>query len=104
MRVVAHFRPKVFLMENVPQLLASDEYIEIKKIANELGYTVRERVLHAVDYGAPQKRKRAIIIGSRIGTPEHPEYELIPIPPVQLKPLFLDENCGSQPILLIQES
>jgi len=73
MRVVAHFRPKVFLMENVPQLLASDEYIEIKKIANELGYTVRERVLHAVDYGAPQKRKRAIIIGSRIGTPEHPE-------------------------------
>ena len=73
MRVVDHFRPKIFVMENVPQLLTSDEYAQIRELAEGLGYVVREKVLHAVDYGVPQKRKRAIIIGSRIGIPEHPE-------------------------------
>lgn len=72
MKFVAHFNPKVFLMENVPQLLASDEYLQIRGIAESLGYLVEAKVLHAVNYGVPQKRKRVIIIGSRIGTPLHP--------------------------------
>ena len=73
MRFVEHFKPKLFVMENVPQLLTSGEYENIKATAEKLGYVVREKVLHAVDYGVPQKRKRAIIIGSRIGIPSHPE-------------------------------
>ncbi|MBA3788918.1 DNA cytosine methyltransferase [Patescibacteria group bacterium] len=73
MRFVAFFKPKVFLMENVPQLLTSDEFPSIKKMAEDLGYEVREKVLHAVEYGVPQKRKRAIIFGSRIGIPNHPQ-------------------------------
>jgi DNA (cytosine-5)-methyltransferase 1 len=72
MRFVEHFKPKIFLMENVPQLLTSDEYVQIKEMATALGYSVKEKVLHAVDYGVPQKRKRTIIIGSRIGSPAHP--------------------------------
>ncbi len=73
LRFVEHFRPKIFVMENVPQLLTSGEYEQILEKATKLGYVVKAEVLHAVDYGVPQKRKRAIIIGSRIGTPEHPE-------------------------------
>jgi DNA (cytosine-5)-methyltransferase 1 len=72
MRFVAFFKPKIFLMENVPQLLTSEEFIKIKRMAENLGYEVKESVLHAVEYGVPQKRKRTIIIGSRIGTPKHP--------------------------------
>jgi DNA (cytosine-5)-methyltransferase 1 len=73
MRFVAFFKPKIFLMENVPQLLTSDEFPSIKKMAQELGYEVREKVLHAVEYGVPQKRKRVIILGSKIGIPKQPE-------------------------------
>lgn len=73
MRFVAFFKPKMFLMENVPQLLTSDAFPRMKKMAEELGYEVREKVLHAVEYGVPQKRKRAIILGSRIGEPKHPD-------------------------------
>ena len=73
MRFVAFFKPKVFLIENVPQLLTSEEFPSIKKMAEDLGYEVKEKVLHAVEYGVPQKRKRAIILGSRIGIPSHPE-------------------------------
>ena len=73
MRFVEFFKPKLFLMENVPQLLTSDEFRRIKEAAENLGYEVEAKVLHAVDYGVPQKRKRAIILGSRVGTPKHPE-------------------------------
>lgn len=73
MRFVEFFLPKVFLMENVPELLKSQEFAEIKSTAERLGYLVEAKVLHAVDYGVPQKRRRVIIIGSRIGRPKHPE-------------------------------
>jgi len=73
MRFVKYFKPKMFLMENVPQLLTSDEYRQIYDVAKKLGYNIQAKVLHAVDFGVPQKRKRAIILGSKIGTPEHPE-------------------------------
>lgn len=73
MRFVAFFKPKMFLIENVPQLLSSDEFLSIKEVAENLGYVVREKVLHAVEYGVPQKRKRAVILGSRVGIPVHPE-------------------------------
>lgn len=73
MRFVEYFLPKVFLMENVPELLKSQEFVEIKTMAEHLGYTVEAKVLYAVEYGVPQKRRRAIIIGSRIGTPMHPK-------------------------------
>ena len=72
MRFVAYFQPKVFLMENVPQLLTSDEFLHIKEEGEKLGYNVTAKVLHAVDFGVPQKRKRAIIIGTKAGVPIHP--------------------------------
>jgi len=72
LRFVAFFKPKMFLIENVPQLLASDEFGQIKMTAEKLGYEVKEKILAAVEYGVPQKRRRAIIIGSRIGSPKHP--------------------------------
>jgi DNA (cytosine-5)-methyltransferase 1 len=71
-RVVTDLRPKVFVMENVPQLLKSDQYAEFKELVASSEYEIVEKVLLAADYGAPQKRQRAIIIGSRIGTPSHP--------------------------------
>jgi DNA (cytosine-5)-methyltransferase 1 len=59
-------------MENVPPILKSAEYQEIIKRARKLGYEVEGRVINAAFYGVPQQRKRAIIIGSRIGKPVFP--------------------------------
>ena len=72
LRCVEQVRPKVFVLENVPPLLKSAEYQELLKIAQGLGYKVEGRVLNAADYGVPQTRKRAIVIGSRIGEPSFP--------------------------------
>ncbi len=72
LRCVEQIRPKVFVLENVPPLLKSAEYQELLRIARGLGYKVEGRVLNAADYGVPQTRKRAIVIGSRIGDPTFP--------------------------------
>jgi DNA (cytosine-5)-methyltransferase 1 len=73
LRAVEDAGPIAFVMENVPPLLKSQEYVEIKRIAESLGYGVQGRVLNAADYGAPQTRRRAIVIGMRGGTPTFPE-------------------------------
>jgi DNA (cytosine-5)-methyltransferase 1 len=72
LRCVEQVRPKVFVLENVPPLLNSAEYQELLRIARSLGYRVDGRVLNTANYGVPQTRKRAIVIGSRIGEPSFP--------------------------------
>jgi DNA (cytosine-5)-methyltransferase 1 len=73
LRAVKDANPLIFVMENVPPLLKSAEYYEICKEARKLGYEVEGRILNAADYGIPQQRKRAFVIGSKIGLPVFPE-------------------------------
>lgn len=73
MEVIRRVLPSVFVMENVPELLKSDQFTEIKKTSEDLGYSIVATVLNAADYGVPQRRKRAIVIASRFGTPRLPE-------------------------------
>jgi DNA (cytosine-5)-methyltransferase 1 len=63
----------VFVVENVPPLLRSEEGQELIRQTAALGYVVEGRILNAADYGAFQTRKRTIIIGSRVGKPLFPE-------------------------------
>jgi DNA (cytosine-5)-methyltransferase 1 len=72
MRVVEISNASVFVMENVPQLLNSRQYLDIVKHAESLGFIVTPgQTLVAADYGVPQVRKRAIIIGSKVGNPHN---------------------------------
>ena len=73
-RVLETLRPKIFVIENVPEILKSAEFERLKKRVSALGhgYKIVSGVLNAAFYGVPQNRKRAIIIGSRIGTPVLP--------------------------------
>ncbi len=73
LRAVQNSKPLMFVMENVPPLLKSAEYDEIKKESEKLGYKTKGRILNSAFYGVPQQRKRAFIIGSKIGEPVFPE-------------------------------
>lgn len=72
LRALEEAEPEVFLMENVPQLLRSAEYRAFCKAARKLGFEVVGEVLNAADFGVPQVRRRAIVIGSRLATPTMP--------------------------------
>lgn len=68
LRFVEIIRPKVFVIENVKEILTKDNgYAKnrILEITQELGYNVVVKVLNAADYGVPQIRRRAIFVGIR---------------------------------------
>lgn len=68
LRFVEVLQPKVVLIENVRGLLTRDNgYAKerIETLLSEMGYTVQMRVLCASDFGVPQNRNRAIIVGIR---------------------------------------
>lgn len=69
MEIVERSGASVFVMENVPQLLESFEHGEIVEIARAMGFKVRWAKLCAADYGAPQVRWRAFIIGCKFTDP-----------------------------------
>ncbi|MGE5572095.1 MAG: DNA cytosine methyltransferase [Bacteroidota bacterium] len=73
MRIIEAVQPASFVMENVPELLKSLEYEAIKRKARELGYGLRAGVLNAFDFGVPQVRRRAFVVGVRGGEAELPE-------------------------------
>ncbi|PTJ99207.1 DNA cytosine methyltransferase [Mammaliicoccus sciuri] len=65
--VVKLIKPKYFVMENVPSLLTSENgYFknEIYEMFESIGYTLNSQILNAADFGIPQNRRRAVIIGS----------------------------------------
>lgn len=67
-RFVQRIHPKVIMIENVRGLLSRDNGYAIKRIQEILGsaeYNISYQVLDASNYGVPQNRKRAIIVGVR---------------------------------------
>jgi DNA (cytosine-5)-methyltransferase 1 len=70
LKYVAYFKPKVFVMENVPQFLTKYKgkmFEEVKRIIKEElpNYTLKEevKVLNSANYGVPQNRRRMILVG-----------------------------------------
>lgn len=64
---IARLQPKVFLCENVRNLMYSHKwYLElIMDELRKLGYIVECKCVNAVHYGVPQNRERVIIVGHR---------------------------------------
>lgn len=64
--VVKKVKPKYFVIENVPNLLTTENGLfkdEIIELFNGIGYAVSCGVLCAADFGVPQDRHRTCIIG-----------------------------------------
>lgn len=69
-RLVKEIQPIAFVMENVPGLakgIGNVIFTEAMNQLSNLGYSITDpKILEVADYGVPQKRKRLVIIGSRI--------------------------------------
>ena len=68
LKFVETFKPKIFVMENVPGILTMDNGKVIKRIEKsffKIGYTIQYKILHASDFGVPQERKRIFIVGMK---------------------------------------
>lgn len=64
MDIIEKSSASLFVMENVTGLLSSDEFQDISIRAKSLGFILlNPSVLNTADYGTPQTRKRAIVVG-----------------------------------------
>lgn len=69
MEIVALSNASMFVMENVRQLLNTPEHEFILAKAEEFGFQTKSVLLCAADYGVPQMRYRAFIMGCKEGDP-----------------------------------
>lgn len=71
--VVKKVKAKVFVIENVPQLLTTKASYYINALKEYLpNFELSMGVLNSADFGSAQSRDRAYIIGSRVGKIELP--------------------------------
>ena len=106
-RIVREVRPKAFVMENVPGMLAGSTRAVLDDALAQFesfGYRITRpvRVLDASQFGVPQKRKRLIVLGIRSDCGSEIVY---PGPPIQESlapertwPLEATPPCWSHPI------
>lgn len=63
-KIVTSIRPPVFLMENVDRALKAKTYKQALRMFAAAGYHMTIAVLDASLCGAPQKRKRVVVVGT----------------------------------------
>jgi len=108
-RLVSEIRPKAFVIENVPGLVALFGGMIKNSIIDkftELGYKVNYQILCSADYGVPQKRKRVVFVGLRNKMFEFPakqtktvtcEMALSDLPPLETEVGYEDGGYTMSP-------
>lgn len=79
LEVANALRPKIILIENVPQMLRHGHNgvlgglaANVQFMLREMGYTVVVGIINSADYGVPQLRERSLFLAARIGRIEFP--------------------------------
>lgn len=65
-RLVDEMKPKAFIYENVQALVKHDRgktWEVVQRVFHSLGYTIHYKILDAVNFGIPQKRRRIFVVG-----------------------------------------
>ncbi|MCX6857391.1 MAG: DNA cytosine methyltransferase [Verrucomicrobia bacterium] len=100
---IEHFKPKVFVMENVLGIRSAsggEYFTRVQAEGRKLGYRVVAREEHAAKLGVPQNRKRQLFIGIRLDVPGYLANELKPAKRAVLRPtVTLGEAIMDLPVL-----
>lgn len=65
LRAVEVIKPEFIMMENVPQILHYDKFLQMLKSLRRLGYNLDYKVINVKNFGVPQSRKRLVLMGSK---------------------------------------
>lgn len=72
-RLVDECLPDLVTMENVPRLQGTSPFKTFLQSLSKGGYQVAYGVVNAADYGTPQRRRRLVLVASRLGPVVMPE-------------------------------
>jgi DNA (cytosine-5)-methyltransferase 1 len=63
-------KPTSVMLENVPGLADNGRYVAFRKALQSMGYRVKWDILNTVDFAVPQRRRRLVLLASRLGEPK----------------------------------
>jgi DNA (cytosine-5)-methyltransferase 1 len=96
-RLIVAVQPDIVSMENVPQLLnftKASVFYDFVTILTNNGYNIDYQIVDCPKYGIPQKRKRLVLLASRLGKisllpPTHDESNFVTVRDIigKLEPL-----------------
>lgn len=100
-RLIVESKPDLVSMENVSGLAKHSAFSEFLEILTRLNYKVSTEIVSCEKYGVPQKRKRLVLLASRLGPISLPDWRETP-PTVEecirnLPPLKGGESCADDP-------
>lgn len=72
-RLVDELQPDLVSMENVPGLLGQDVFLRLIHTLERAQYDLDYGVVNCADYRMPQRRRRLILVASRLGNIKLPE-------------------------------
>ena len=93
-RMVELLLPELVTMENVPGLAEQNVFENFKNTLKQLDYKVDHTIVDCVEYGIPQKRRRLVLLASRLGN-----IRLLTPKECNAKPLTVRDAIGEQPPL-----
>ena len=70
LRLVRSMKPKSVMLENVPGLASNKRFDIFREALEVLGYHVKWKILNTVHFAVPQKRRRLVLLASKIGEPQ----------------------------------
>ena len=100
-RLVNELQPEVVTMENVPSVAKHEVYTDFVSSLDRLGYVVWHDVVDCSDYGLPQRRRRRVLLASRLGSLDlvEPTHDCRPLTVRheigRLQPLAAGESSSS---------
>lgn len=65
-RIVKECKPHIVSMENVPDIVGEQVFTDFVLALERMNYYVTYSIINAADYGVAQRRKRLILLASRI--------------------------------------
>ena len=89
-KAVRAIRPEFVTMENVPGLERHEVFREFVRTLRDEGYSVEWSVLECERYGVPQRRRRLVLVASRVGEARLPE-------PTHAEPVHVIHAIGHLP-------
>lgn len=66
-RLIDELQPEFVTMENVPDVTKHDVYSDFEAGLKRLGYYVWANTVACIEYGLPQRRKRHVLLASKLG-------------------------------------
>lgn len=70
---IEYVQPDIVSMENVPQMIKEEVFKKFLNTLEKNHYSIDYKVVYAPEYGVPQKRKRLLLLASKLG-----EIKLLP--------------------------